>query len=505
MSMPISRRTTLQAAGVTALAGYLAGTAATSAQADTAGAAPELVTYPIPDGAPVKTDSYTVKVRTSGGRWQKLGTYLATLNFIDTSTGAGLIQNSSLAFFDFAGCVEVEVTYIKGGVKKARIRPDSYGIEFERRADTLRFKLTEPRNIVVQVNDEVFDALHLFARPIDTDRPAADDPDVIYFGPGLHTTADGSVTVPSGKTVYLDGGAVLKSRVFFKDVENAGLAGRGVIWAAPGGGTTIEGSKNISIGSVTMLNPDGYACTIGESSDVSVTGMAAFSSKGWGDGIDVFSSSDVTIDGVFMRNADDCIAIYTHRWEYYGDTRNITVKNSTLWADVAHPINVGTHGNTDAPEVLENLTFQNIDICDHREPQMNYQGCIALNAGDSNLIRNVKVDGVRVEDFRRGQLIHMRVMFNTSYNTSVGRGIEDVYVKDLSYNGKPLETVLLLGYDADHGIKNVTFENLVINGTVIADSMKKPSWFLTSDYVPMYVNEHVTKPKFITTAEAAAQ
>ncbi|MCX5561613.1 glycosyl hydrolase family 28 protein [Streptomyces sp. NBC_00038] len=474
----------------------------TTAQAAEAEGAPRLVTYPVPDGAPTNA-SYTVKVRTPGGSWQNLGTYLATLNLISTATGAGQIQNSSLAFFDFADTVEVEVGYVKGGMRKARIRPDSYGIEPELRADTVRFELTEPRNLVVQVNDEVFDALHLFARPLETDRPAPDDPDVLYFGPGLHTTEGGVVTVPSGRTVYLDGGAVLRSRVHFKDVANAGLAGRGVIWASPGGGCTVEGSRNIAIGAVTMLNPDGYAVTVAESESVTITGLGSFSSKAWGDGIDIFSSSDVTIDGVFMRNADDCIAIYTHRWEYYGDTRDITVRNSTLWADVAHPINVGTHGNTDAPEVLENLTFQNIDVCDHREPQILYQGVLALNPGDSNLIRNVRVDGMRVEDFREGQLINMRIMFNEKYNTSAGRGIDGVHIKDLSYTGTHAGTALLIGYDKDRLIQNITFENLVVNGTVIADSMTKPSWFVTSDYVPMYANEHVKALKFITTAEAA--
>ncbi|MGO4431352.1 endo-polygalacturonase, partial [Streptomyces sp. MCAF7] len=122
-------------------------------------------------------------------------------------------------------------------------------------------------------------------------------------------------------------------------------------------------------------------------------------------------------------------------------------------------------------------------------------GCIALNPGDSNLIRNVRVDGVRVEDFREGQLIHMRIMYNTKYNTSVGRGIEDVYIKDLSYTGTRTNTCLLLGYDAEHAIRNVTFENLLINGKVIADSMKKPGWYLATDYLPMHTNEHVTDLK----------
>ncbi|MFF6947842.1 glycosyl hydrolase family 28 protein [Streptomyces iakyrus] len=502
MTPSLSRRNALQAAGATVLAAGLTHLTATAARAEDT--APQLVTYPVPAGAPVNTGSFTVKVRTPGGTWQKLGVWRPTLAEINPTTGSKKQFNSSLAYFDFSGQAEVEVTYVKGGVQKVRVRPDSSGIKPEVVADTLRFTLDRPRNIVVQINDDLFDCLQLFARETEKSRPKADDADVLYFGPGVHTTADGFLNVPSGKTVYVHGGALLKATVVFKDVRDARITGRGVLAGTKAGGVLVEGSTDISVGAVTMLNPNGYACQIGESTDVSVQGMCAFSSKGWGDGIDVFSSTDVTIDGVFMRNSDDCIALYTHRWEYYGDTRNITVRNSILWADVAHPINVGTHGNTDSPEVLENLVFENLDICDHREPQMGYQGCIALNPGDSNLVRNVRVDGVRVEDFRWGQLIHMRIAYNTKYNTSVGRGIENVYIKDLSYTGKPLDTCIMLGYDADHPIKDVTFENLVVNGTVIADSMKKPGWYLTTDTIPMHANEHVLNLKFLTTAEAEA-
>ena len=205
-----------------------------------------------------------------------------------------------------------------------------------------------------------------------------------------------------------------------------------------------------------------------------------------------------------MRSSDDSFSIYAHRGAFYGDTRDITIQNCTLWADVAHPINVGTHGNTDNPEMIENLVIKNVDILDHREPQMDYQGCIALNAGDSNLIKNVHVEDLRVEDFRWGQLLNMRVMFNTKYNTSAGRGIEDVYIKNLSYTGTHANPSLFLGYDADHAVKNVTFENLVVNGVVIADSMRKPGWYRTTDTVQWYCNEHVVNLKFLTTAEAAA-
>jgi hypothetical protein len=499
MTSDITRRRLLQATGATIAAGYV------TTQVTTATATPDrppLVTYPIPGGIAQAT-TFDVKVRCGPGPWQPVPTYSVNLKQINATTGAGQVLKSSMAYFDFDGSVEVMVRYTKGTVDAARIRPLSYGIEPRIEDDTLRFTLTEPRKIMVEVNGEIFDCLHLLARPIETDAPAPDDPDVIYYGPGVHTTATGELVVPSGKTVYLAGGAVLKTSVVFKNVTDARLTGRGVIYGTNGGGCTIVDSKNIGVDGISMLNlSTGYAITAGMSEQVSITDFGYFSAGQWGDGIDVFSSSDVLIDNSFLRCSDDCVALYTHRWDYYGDTRNVTVSNSSLWADVAHPINVGTHGNTADPEVLENITISNVDILDHREPQKWYQGCIALNPGDSNLVRNVRIENVRVEDFRWGQFIHLRVAYNKSYNTSAGRGIEGVYVKNLTYTGRNAQTAMMLGYDETRGIKDVTFQNLLVNGTVMASTMRKPGWFTVADMANMHVNEHVTNLRWLDAATA---
>lgn len=480
-------------------AGLSGGLTATAAHADEDNSVPTLVTYPRPATLPTNT-SFKVRVRTApDGEWQTLDIYRPQLEEINATTGSGKVYNTSMVYFDFRGSVEVEVTYLKGGTTEARVRPDALGITPELLGDTLRFTLQEPRDMVVQINDEIFDCLHLITNHIDPHPPSADDPNVIYFGPGVHNVTGNVLTVPSGKTVYLAGGAVLTAQVYFKDVEKAALAGHGMLYGGPGG-ILCEGSKNIRVQDVIIMNPNGYAGTFGESENVRVSKARSFSSKGNGDGFDVFSSTGIVFDGCFMRNSDDCFAIYAHRWDYYGDTRDITIQNCTLWADVAHPVNVGTHGNTDAPETIENLVIKNIDILDHSEPQMGYQGCIALNPGDSNLIEDV-----RIEDVRQGQVIHMRIMYNTKYNTSVGRGIEDVYVKNLSYAGTHANPSLLLGYDAEHAIKNFTFESLVVNGQVIADSMKKPSWYYTTDAMQWFYNEHVLNLKFVTTAEAETE
>ena len=55
---------------------------------------------------------------------------------------------------------------------------------------------------------------------------------------------------------------------------------------------------------------------------------------------------------------------------------------------------MGTHRNTDNPETMDGITIRNVDVLDHHEPQMLYQGCIATNPGNSNFISNVYIEDV---------------------------------------------------------------------------------------------------------------
>jgi hypothetical protein len=195
--------------------------------------------------------------------------------------------------------------------------------------------------------------------------------------------------------------------------------------------------------------------------------------------------------------SDDCTTVYGSRGEFKGGCKNVVMKNSTLWADVAHPILIGTHGSTPNPVVLEDLTYQNLDILDHMEPQIDYQGCLSLNAGDSNLIRNVRFDNIRIENFRHGQLVNLRVFFNKKYCTSPGRGIENVLFRNVTYNGNNALTSIIAGYDDLRKVKNITFENLRINGKLITDKMPdKPGWYKTGDMAGFFIGEHVENVTF---------
>jgi hypothetical protein len=233
--------------------------------------------------------------------------------------------------------------------------------------------------------------------------------------------------------------------------------------------------------------------------NVHVNGYRSFSFAGNGDGVDFFCSSDITIENCFLRNSDDAIALYSHRWNWYGDSDNITIRNCVLLADIAHPINMGTHGNPDKPETTSNVHISNIDILDHNENQLWYQGCIAINAADENTFRNIHVSDVRVERITRGQLVNIRVMKNNMWTTAPGKSIENVTFKNLSLNlanSKIVNPSQILGYDKERRIENVTFENLTIDGKVVHEGMDKPRWYMVSDLIPLFANEHVSGLKF---------
>lgn len=444
----------------------------------------KLVTYPAPSGALLNSD-FTVKVRTLGQEWTEIPSHLIKVDEVRGTKH--VVEEASMAFFDFEGEVEVWIAYNKGRINEARIRPLSYEIVHEVDGEDVIFKLSKPSNISVEVNGDIFHNLHLFANPILKQIPNKNDPNVIFFGPGIHELAEKKVEISSGKTVYVDGSAILRGQILIHDVRDVRVIGRGMVEHTIKGGIHIANSRNVYVEGIYTTQ-----CATGGSDSVTIRNVKSISYYGWGDGMNVFASNNVLFDGVFCRNSDDCTTVYATRKGFVGGCKNITMQNSTLWADVAHPIFIGIHGNTENPEIIEDLLYYNIDILDHKEMQVDYQGCLAINAGDNNLIRNVRFEDIRIEDFRQGQLVNLRIFYNEKYCTAPGRGIEDIYFKNITYKGNNAELSIISGYNSERKVKNIVFENLNINGEVIFDDMpNKPKWFKTGDMARFFIGEHV--------------
>ncbi len=451
-----------------------------------------LVTYPAPADISLQ-DDFTVQVREQDKDWQTVVTYPVKVDEVKGMKHQ--VEVASMGYFDFAGKVEVAVTYNKGEIRTYRIRPLSYSIHPQKEGNTLTFTLDSPCNLSVEVNGDIFHNLHLFANSIDDNKPKKlNNGDLIYFAPGAHQLPGDTLRVASNKTVYIAGGAIVYGTIKVVDAHDVKVLGRGEVHPiGHGAGVSISRSKNVWVEGIITTQ-----CPIGGSDGVTIHNVKAISSYSWGDGMNVFASNNVLFDRVFCRNSDDCTTVYGTRGGFTGGCRNITMQNSTLWADVAHPIFIGIHGNVDNPEILENLNYVNIDILDHKEKQIDYQGCLAINAGDNNLIRDVRFENIRIEDFRQGQLVNLRIFYNAKYCKAPGRGIENILFKDISYTGEHAELSMIVGYDQERKVKNIRFENLKINGEVISDDMQgKPAWYKTADMARFFIGEHVENISFV--------
>lgn len=405
-------------------------------------------------------DDFTVCVRIPGEDWQDLYEYKVMVD-------GDKPQEASMVQFDFEGKVEIRVKVNNREINNVKIRPTNKGLEYTTEGNLIYFSLDKPAKLSLEVNGDKLHNLHIFANEPEKEIPNPDDPNVMYFGPGLHKPEKDSgeaFSIPSNTIVYLAPGAVLKGKFLCHKVENVRFIGRGIV-LEPQRGFELTFSKNIEIDGITVINPTHYTVYGGQTTGLKINNLNAFSCRGWSDGIDLMSCSDITINDIFMRNSDDCIAIYTHRWDYYGDAKNYKISNAILWADVAHPINIGLHGDVSHEgNVVENLHFNEIDILEHDEDDRNYQGCMAFSVSDQNLVQNVIFENVRIEKIEEGQLLNMRVLFNEKYSFGPGRGIKNVTFKNIYYNDIAENPSIIEGYSEEKNIENITFDNIVIRG-----------------------------------------
>ena len=426
-----------------------------------------VITYPQVPGVQVCQFAYTLKARDHGTTaWNTVSLYNTPVTQsyqVETNTTCGYLSCS--------GSTDYQITF-SSAVTSAAVYPASLNVTPTYSGNTITFTVSGPKKFYVDINGDHYNkCMHIIADPLEVNPPHQGDANVIFIPSG--TFVDSVIKVPSGKTLYIQGGAGVRG-INLDSTTNTKVLGRGIIFRPSFDAVSIRYATNVTIDGILGFNHGwggGGGCGIrcGQSTNVSISNAVSFSSKTWGDGYDIFSSNNVIVNDVFIRTNDDAIAFYGGgKSGFTGDCKNITVINSTLLPDLAHSFSIGVYGDQNIDTQIRDITVANVDICNWTHT--TGQGCFYFSVGDRVRAANLKFSNVRVKDFVNAAFLSMALVYNSTYNYNPGRAIDSVYFTNVSYAGSGTPASTISGYDATRKTTNIFFNNLVFNGTTIASA-----------------------------------
>ncbi|MXV13995.1 glycosyl hydrolase family 28 protein [Hufsiella ginkgonis] len=395
---------------------------------------------------------------------------------------------ASFASFDLeSGSAVIRVT-VPETVTAARILPSSYGIKAGTTGKSVTFTVSRPGNFTIEINGEEISSLHIFVNPPETNIPAQGDPNVIWFGPGLHEVSE--LVVHDNQTVYLAGGAIVRavispgekftvdketglkhySPTFFLNGNNITIRGRGIIDAS---GCTIHArnmimvtGSNITLEGVILRDASLWTIPIRRSGNVRVNNLKLLGYRANSDGIDICNSRNVVVENCFIRTLDDLVVIKSDKGQ--GQVKDILVTKNVLWNEFAHALSIGAEIRED----VENVVFRDNDIIHDkgREWSLRVYHC------DAARISNVRFEDIRIEESNR--LISVWIG-KAVWSRDADRGnVENVLFKNISVTGGDTAAINLSGFDETHGVNDVVFDNVTLDGKGIPAERVKANAFV---------------------------
>ena len=418
----------------------------------------EVVTYPAPPGETLSED-YEVSVE-----GKQVDVYNArTLDppFADKQWDFG--GPYSFANFDMSGRVVVRIVS-KRPLRDVVIRPQSRGIQPVLEDDhTITLTLDKPHKLSIEPEGKKGPLL-LFANPLEADAPEPDDPGVVFFGPGLHKPE--KITLQSDQTLYLAGGAVVKAEVLAEGT-NIRIRGRGVLdgsdweWrkGPVGNLIAIRNSQDIEVTGITLRGSSHWTIVPRNSQRITIRNVKLCNSRVQNDdGINPCNSQDVLITDCFIRSDDDCVAL--KGLDFSGANSNvegIIVENSTLWCDRAR---IFLLGHESRAEFMRNVTIRNLDIIHFSMTPFLFE------PGEDMSLENITVEDVRIHGEGQRELVRLRPVVNQYMRKKVPGFIRNIRFRNVTLQGKPGEYLVQVdGPDAEHDVRDVTFEGVSILGS----------------------------------------
>ncbi len=368
--------------------------------------------------------------------------------------------------FDTGGEVAVKIV-AKRSLRGTVVRPASAGVAVDSVDEhTLVLKFPGPRKVSVEPDGKKGPLL-LFANPLEENPPKADAPGVVFFGPGVHKPE--KITLGSGQTLYLAGGAVVKAEVL---VEGTGvrILGRGILdgsdweWRRGpiGNLIAIRKSRDVEVNGVTLRGSSHWTIVPSGSNHVTIRNVKLCNSRVQNDdGINPCNSQDVLITDCFIRSDDDCVALKGLDTSVEpNNVERITVENSTLWCDRAR---IFLLGHESRAAFMRQVTLKNLDIIHFTMTPFLFE------PGENMRLEDITVQDVRVHGEGQRELARLLPVVNQYMRTKVPGFIRNVTFKNVTVEGAPGEyRIRIAGADGEHDVRGVTLEKVTILGKALS-------------------------------------
>ncbi len=430
--------------------------------------APVVVSYGAPAGE-AASDEYEV---TAEGK--KIDTYVARVLDAPFAGKYDYGGNYAFASFDMSGTVSVRVRSKTRSLREVVVRPESLGIKPELLDEnTISFKLERPVKISIEPDGRKGPLL-LFANPIETNAPKPGEPNVIYFGAGVHKPE--KITLTSNQTLYIAGGAIVKAEVIATG-QNIRIRGRGILdgsdwqWrrGPVGNMIAIRDSRDVEVRDITIRGSSHWTIVPSRSRNVTIRNVKLCNSRVQNDdGINPCNSQDVLISDCFIRSDDDCVAL--KGLDFRGANSNverITVENSILWCDRAR---IFLLGHESRAALMRQVTIRNLDIVHFSMTPF------LLEPGEDMRLEDITIEDVRIHGEGQRELIRLRPVVNQYMRKKVPGFIRNVRFKNVKLEGQAGQYLVQIeGADAEHDVRDVTFENVSVLGSRLtekSDSMR---------------------------------
>ncbi len=454
----------------------------------------KLITYPVPESEKART-AYTVTVN---------GKQIDLYKALSPQFEGGEYY---FTYFDFEGEVNVKIKSTKPFTKKWHYTwtPEAiaeankiivgevypYSIKADVKKNEINFKADKPFKAIVIRHERIL-PLVIFGNPIEkqSDIPNRNDPNVKFYDAGVHYV--GHTTLNDNQTLYVAGGAVLKSTLYVKG-KNVKICGRGIIstdnfersvWHT----VLLDNSQNVTMNGVIIKDPISWTLNMRDCDNVVLDNIKICASRMLNDdGIDICNTKNVSITDCFVRAQDDIIAIKgiygsgkrigNKLTEDLNDrcnnnpSENIKIRDCIFWTDAANIFRIGYE--------CEALHFANLDVknlyipfySEFRKIRSDWNwshSVVWLQASREMTIKNMHFDGIHIRSSGQDWPVFTAISQIVPYRGNKLPGyIENCSIKNVVVEGKKGNfkgEVYIDAVNPNYHVKDITVENFTYFG-----------------------------------------